>query len=80
MFKPVVFNNEVCNGCNLCVEICPMDILEPHSTKGHPPSLKYPEECCYDGVCFERCPLRDKGAIKVIPPLPMRVSILRGDV
>jgi NAD-dependent dihydropyrimidine dehydrogenase PreA subunit len=78
MFRPVVINDEVCNGCNLCVEICPMDILEANSVKGRPPLVRYPEECCYDGVCFERCPLGKKGAIKVIPPLPMRVSILRG--
>jgi len=79
MFRPVIFNDRVCNGCNLCVEICPMDILEENPAKGSPPILKYPEECCYDGVCWGRCPLRNDGAIKLIPPLPMRVSILRGD-
>lgn len=79
MFNPVFFNKEVCNGCNHCVEVCLMDILEPNTVKGKPPTLKYPDECAYDGVCWERCPLRDEGAITVKPPLPMRVSILRGD-
>jgi hypothetical protein len=26
-----------------------------------------------------QCPQRGKGAIKIVPPLPMRVSILRGE-
>jgi NAD-dependent dihydropyrimidine dehydrogenase PreA subunit len=79
MFRPVVFDAETCNGCNLCVELCPMDILQPNPEKGSPPILKHPDECWYDGVCWERCPRREEGAIRVVPPLPMRVSILRGD-
>lgn len=78
MFRPIVFNEDVCDGCNLCVEVCPSDILERNSEKGKPPILRYPEECGYDGSCWLRCHLRDEGAIKVVPPLPMRVSILRG--
>jgi NAD-dependent dihydropyrimidine dehydrogenase PreA subunit len=77
MFRPVIFNEKVCDGCNLCVEICPLDILERNPEKGMPPVLKYPDECAYDGACWLRCHLRDEGAIKVVPPLPMKVSILR---
>jgi len=80
MFRPVVFDEKVCDGCNLCVDVCPSDILERNSERGKPPLLRYPEECSYEGACWLRCHLRDKGAIKVIPPLPMRVSILRGKV
>lgn len=79
MFRPVVFNEEVCNGCNTCVDICPMDILAPNPEKGKPPIVMYPEECWYGGGCWARCPLRDEGAIQIMTPLPMRVSILRGD-
>ena len=79
MFRPVIFNDAVCNGCNVCVEVCLMDILEADPIKGRPPIIRYPDECAYDGVCFERCPLGEKGALQVIPPLPMRVSILRGE-
>lgn len=78
MFRPVRFEATVCNGCNVCVEVCLMDILEPNPIDGLPPIVRYPEECAFDGVCFERCPLGVKGAIEVVPPLPMRVSILRG--
>jgi NAD-dependent dihydropyrimidine dehydrogenase PreA subunit len=54
-----------------------MEILQANGEKGKPPTVAYPDECAYDGACWLRCPERDKGAIKVVPPLPMRVSILK---
>lgn len=79
MFRPIIFNEEVCNGCNTCVDLCPVDVLAPNPEKGKPPILAYPDECAYDGSCWIHCPLSDKGAIKVVTPLPMRVAILRGN-
>jgi adenylylsulfate reductase subunit B len=78
MFNPIVFDGTVCDGCNVCVELCLMDILEANEVQGNPPVVRYPDECAYDGVCFERCPKSRLGAIRIIPPLPMRVSIRRG--
>jgi adenylylsulfate reductase subunit B len=78
MFNPIMINEAICNGCNNCVEVCPMDIFEANPVKGAPPIVRYPDECAYEGVCWERCPNAGEGAITVIPPLPMRVSILRG--
>lgn len=79
MFNPIVFNEDVCTGCNICVDVCLMEILEASPEKGKPPIVKYPDECAYDGACWMQCPQREKGAIKIVPPLPMRVSILRGE-
>ena len=79
MLTPVVFNEKICSGCNTCVEVCLMEILAANPEKGKPPVIVYPDECAFDGACFMLCPLREKGAIKVVPPLPMRVSILRGE-
>lgn len=79
MFNPIVFNEATCDGCNMCVNVCLMEILERNPEKGKPPIVKYPDECAYDGACWMLCPRREKGAIKVVPPLPMRVSILRGE-
>ena len=76
-FKTVEINEEVCNGCNRCVDICIMDILAQNPEKGKPPFVAYPEECWFDGFCVEMCPLKNKGAIKLNTPLPMRVSVLR---
>lgn len=35
--NPVIFNEDVCNGRNNCVELCVMDILMPNPEKGTPP-------------------------------------------
>ena len=71
--NPVIFNGEVCNGCNECVEICMMDILMPNPVKGRPPIVLYPEECWYGGCCVKACPLWQKGAITLNHPLNQRV-------
>lgn len=77
-FRAVEINEEVCNGCNVCVDICMMDVLAPNPEKGKPPIVAYPEECWFGGCCAEMCPLKDKGAIKVVIPLPMRASVRGG--
>ncbi len=79
MHTPVVFDEQACNGCNICVDLCPMDILAPNPEKGKPPKVAYPNECWYEGVCWMRCPNRDQGAIRIVTPLAMRVSVLRGE-
>ncbi len=78
MFRPIVFDEKACTGCNRCVDVCLMDIMEKNPKKGKPPKVVHPDECAYDGACWLQCPRRDEGAITIIPPLPMRVSILRG--
>ena len=66
---PVVFNEAVCNGCNLCVERCVMDIFMPNPEKGKPPIVLYPDECYYDGVCVANCPRWQQGAITLRHPM-----------
>ena len=34
--NPVIFDEEVCTGCNICVDVCVMDILMPNPEKGKP--------------------------------------------
>lgn len=69
--KPVLFDPEVCTGCNKCVTFCTMDVLIPNREKGKPPIILYPEECWYGGDCVAECPT--PGAIKFNPPLMQRV-------
>ena len=71
--NPVIFDETVCTGCNMCVEICVMDILAPNPEKGKPPIILYPDECYYDGLCMQHCPLWQKGAIILNHPLNQRV-------
>lgn len=78
MHTPILFDDTACNGCNVCVEICPMDIFAPNPQKGRPPFVVYGDECRYCGACWTRCPCREKQALRIVVPPSMRVSILRG--
>ena len=70
--SPVIFDDKVCTGCNNCVEHCVMDILVPNPKAHQPPIVLYPDECWYDGVCVESCPLWQKGAIVLNHPMNQR--------
>ena len=69
--NPVVFDPDICNGCNICVEVCQVDLLIPNPQKGKPPIVLYPEECWYGGCCVAMCP--KPGAITLNHALPQRV-------
>jgi NAD-dependent dihydropyrimidine dehydrogenase PreA subunit len=64
--SPLTFDAKLCNGCNLCVEVCQVDILIPNPEKGCPPNVLYPGECWYGGSCVDICPI--PGAIKLHTP------------
>jgi NAD-dependent dihydropyrimidine dehydrogenase PreA subunit len=78
MHTPILFDESVCNGCNICVEVCPMDILGPNPENNKPPLVLYGDECRYCGACWIRCPHSKRHALKIVVPPSMRVSILRG--
>jgi NAD-dependent dihydropyrimidine dehydrogenase PreA subunit len=68
--QPVLFDPEFCTGCNVCVEVCPIDVYIPHPEEGNPPIILHPEECWYCGTCVVDCPC--PGAIKFNWPLQAR--------
>ena len=73
--NPMIFNDDVCTGCNTCVNVCVMDILMPNPEKGKSPIVLYPDECWYDGSCVNACPLW-----QVCRILPHRITnLLQGD-
>ena len=74
---PVIFDSNICNGCNICVDICQVDILIPNPEKKKPPIILFPEECWYEGSCVNHCPR--PGAIKFNHPLTQRVRWKRKD-
>jgi NAD-dependent dihydropyrimidine dehydrogenase PreA subunit len=75
--RPVIFNGDICDGCNRCVEVCQMDVFIPNPEKGQHPVILYPEECWYCGSCVEHC--HNQGAIKLNHPLMQRVRWKRKD-
>lgn len=68
--SPVVFDSNVCTGCNNCVETCPIDVFIPNPQKGLPPIILHAEECWYCGCCVDDCPC--PGAAKFNWALPMK--------
>ena len=68
--NPVIFNPDLCNGCNSCMEICQMDCFIPNPEPGKPPLMLYPDECWYGGCCVAVCP--QEGAIKLNHPIQQR--------
>ncbi|MFC2142651.1 ferredoxin family protein [Acidobacteriota bacterium] len=72
LFDPLMFDPEICNGCNMCIEVCQVDILYPSPEKGKPPVVLYPGECWYCGCCVDVCPR--PGAIELRVPLANRVK------
>jgi NAD-dependent dihydropyrimidine dehydrogenase PreA subunit len=68
---PVVFNQELCTGCNTCVEVCSMDVFVPNPEKGKPPIIMFPHECWFGACCESHCPV--EGAISMQQPINQRV-------
>lgn len=54
---PLSIDPDLCIGCDLCVDVCQVDILLPNAEAGSPPAVAYPEECWYDGSCVVACPV-----------------------
>ncbi|GBF11060.1 ferredoxin family protein [Tepidibacillus infernus] len=69
MEKRVVFNEDLCKGCSLCVSVCPKDIifLADHlNGKGYRPATVVDQEACISCVaCGRICP---DGVITVYRP------------
>jgi NAD-dependent dihydropyrimidine dehydrogenase PreA subunit len=61
-FDAVEIDDEVCTGCNRCVEACQVDVFLPRGEQGEPPVVMYPGECWHCGDCVDVCP--EPGAIR----------------
>ncbi len=70
---PIQFDAGICNGCNLCVEVCPTHVLMPNPEKRMPPIVLYPDECWYCGSCVEDCPRAR--AIQLVHPLNQSIVV-----
>jgi len=61
---------ELCNGCGICVQICPMDVIRMDDEKA---VIRYPEDCMLCEFCALDCPVQ---AITISPQksAPLMVS------
>lgn len=63
----VKFNDDKCKGCELCVSVCPKQIIHLHPTKinakgYHPACVEDMDQCIACASCAVMCP---DGAINV---------------
>lgn len=70
--KAILFNEELCTGCNQCLEVCRTDVMMPNPQEGKPPIVLYPDECWFCGCCAADCPT--PGAIEMQHPMNQRVG------
>ncbi|MFC2057072.1 ferredoxin family protein [Chloroflexota bacterium] len=45
-----------CNGCKICVNTCPLDVIRFDESKNIA-YIAYPEECDFCRLCENSCPL-----------------------
>ena len=56
-------DQELCNGCGICVKICPMDVFRMDEDL-EKAIIRYPEDCMLCELCVLDCPVE---AITVTP-------------
>lgn len=71
---PLIFDESLCVGCNICANICQCDIMIPNPEKGKHPIVAFPGECYYCGACVMVCPR--PGAIDLQHPVMNRAKFV----
>jgi len=56
-------DNELCNGCGICVRSCPMDVIRMDNVS-EKAVIQYPDDCMLCNWCIRDCP---QNAIYVTP-------------
>ena len=64
-------DNNLCNGCGICIENCPMDVIRKDEKAGKA-FISYLSDCQSCLLCETDCP---KGAIYVSPDRERRVML-----
>ena len=61
---------ELCNGCGLCAESCPMDVIRMDE-KGEKAVIRYPDDCMLCLYCEKVCSQNAiyVSPVKLVPPI-----------
>ena len=76
-WKKPFFDNEKCNGCAICLDVCPTDcitlgvpgIYDPHAY----PEVVEPKACIGCGFCAEECPM-DAIEMAILPIVEEKIE------
>jgi len=52
---PPIIDEEKCNKCGLCVDVCPVDVYYGSGEK-EVPAVSYGVDCFFCGSCILECP------------------------
>ncbi len=52
--QPVSINPTWCKKCNICVALCPQNVLD--TDRSGKPVVAHAEECIQCGICWTHCP------------------------
>jgi adenylylsulfate reductase subunit B len=67
---PPVIDNNLCNFCGICYNVCPQDVFAIEKQSRRVPEIAYPQECWYCGACVVDCP---RAAVSLDLPLPLHI-------
>ncbi len=68
MTVEIRFDPDKCTGCELCVELCPQEVLEATAGAGVPRASRT-DDCCVCMTCAGKCP---EGAVRVTQGAPAK--------
>ena len=67
-------NKEICTGCGLCVNVCPMDVIRMDKEL-EKAVIQYPDDCMLCEFCALDCP---EAAITITPEKNSKLMVSWG--